>query len=167
MLCSTPPHLVSFMYLFIWFQKITIIKERSIWEFWEGGSGELNWTWKVAGEERVQTNTLSIKDMGIFQSKKVLLIMNWSSFISNSFRFIPSKFAWTRWEWGEGLFDCSWSEHNQDFCVTASGDGSLQMWDLKNPKVSYLLIKTNVIWWFYIGQTCICEWDHALIFLCT
>ena len=40
-----------------------------------------------------------------------------------------------RWEWAEGLFDCSWSENNPDFCVTASGDGSLQMWDLKNPKV--------------------------------
>ncbi|KAK2550221.1 Peroxisomal targeting signal 2 receptor [Acropora cervicornis] len=32
-----------------------------------------------------------------------------------------------RWEWAEGLFDCSWSENNPDFCVTASGDGSLQM----------------------------------------
>ena len=47
------------------------------------------------------------------------------------------KLVCPRWEWGEGLFDCSWSEHNQDFSVTASGDGSLQIWDLKNPKVTY------------------------------
>ena len=44
--------------------------------------------------------------------------------------------AFDRWEWAEGLFDCSWSEHNQDFSITASGDGSLQMWDLKNPMVT-------------------------------
>ena len=45
--------------------------------------------------------------------------------------------SFDRWEWGEGLFDCSWSEHNQDFSITASGDGSIQMWDLKNPKVNF------------------------------
>ena len=47
--------------------------------------------------------------------------------------------SFDRWEWGESLFDCSWSEHNQDFSIAASGDGSIQMWDLKNPKVNIIL----------------------------
>ena len=51
------------------------------------------------------------------------------------YNFVPP----CRWEWSEGLFDCSWSERNPDVNVAASGDGSLQVWDLKNPKVNIIL----------------------------
>ncbi|KXJ17053.1 peroxisomal targeting signal 2 receptor [Exaiptasia diaphana] len=37
-------------------------------------------------------------------------------------------------EWNDGLFDCAWSEHNQDVIVSASGDGSLQLWNVNNPE---------------------------------
>ena len=62
----------------------------------------------------------------------IYICMYIASFFYN---FVPP----CRWEWSEGLFDCSWSEHNPDFNVTASGDGSLQVWDLKNPKVNIIL----------------------------
>ncbi|XKL61652.1 hypothetical protein PGB90_001485 [Kerria lacca] len=38
-----------------------------------------------------------------------------------------SKFQWT-----DGLFDVSWSECNPGIVATASGDGSLQLWNLTN-----------------------------------
>ncbi|CAI2173617.1 14963_t:CDS:2 [Funneliformis geosporum] len=31
----------------------------------------------------------------------------------------------------DGLFDCSWSEINENQVVTASGDGSIKLWDIK------------------------------------
>ncbi|CAG8738593.1 11610_t:CDS:2, partial [Dentiscutata heterogama] len=30
----------------------------------------------------------------------------------------------------DGLFDCSWSEVNENQVVTASGDGSIMLWDI-------------------------------------
>lgn len=41
-----------------------------------------------------------------------------------------SKFQWT-----DGLFDVSWSECNPGIVATASGDGSLQLWNLTNRQV--------------------------------
>jgi len=35
-----------------------------------------------------------------------------------------------RLDWSDGLFDCTWSEENENHVVTAAGDGSLQLWDL-------------------------------------
>ncbi|XP_065212889.1 peroxisomal targeting signal 2 receptor isoform X1 [Planococcus citri] len=38
--------------------------------------------------------------------------------------------------WGDGLFDVVWSECDPDVVVTASGDGTLQLWNLRtNPQV--------------------------------
>lgn len=36
----------------------------------------------------------------------------------------------TSFEWTDGLFDLVWSESNSSIVVTASGDGSLQMWSI-------------------------------------
>ncbi|MGH0179891.1 UNVERIFIED_CONTAM: hypothetical protein FKN15_008544 [Acipenser sinensis] len=36
-------------------------------------------------------------------------------------------------DWNDGLFDVTWSENNEHVLVTASGDGSLQIWDTNNP----------------------------------
>lgn len=35
-----------------------------------------------------------------------------------------------KFEWPDGLFDVVWSETNPDLVVTASGDCSLQLWNL-------------------------------------
>lgn len=35
--------------------------------------------------------------------------------------------------WTDGLFDCVWSENDPMLVVTASGDGSLQLWNLSTP----------------------------------
>ncbi|KAK5879603.1 hypothetical protein CesoFtcFv8_022704, partial [Champsocephalus esox] len=37
------------------------------------------------------------------------------------------------WQWGDGLFDVSWSEVNEHLLVAGGGDGSLQLWDSANP----------------------------------
>ncbi|RHZ51280.1 hypothetical protein Glove_481g9 [Diversispora epigaea] len=34
----------------------------------------------------------------------------------------------------DGLFDCSWSENNENQIVTASGDGSIKLWDITLPE---------------------------------
>lgn len=47
-------------------------------------------------------------------------------------------------EWSDGLFDVAWSEHERDVVLTASGDGTLQLWktdldaaEAQVPKVCY------------------------------
>ncbi|CAG8665140.1 21862_t:CDS:2, partial [Dentiscutata erythropus] len=37
----------------------------------------------------------------------------------------------------DGLFDCSWSEVNENQIVTASGDGSIMLWDITLMVVSF------------------------------
>lgn len=37
-------------------------------------------------------------------------------------------------QWHDGLFDVAWSETAENICVTASGDGSIQIWDTYKPK---------------------------------
>lgn len=37
--------------------------------------------------------------------------------------------------WSDGLFDCVWSEIDPTIVVTASGDGSLQIWNLLTPSI--------------------------------
>merc|ERR1719443_749152 len=33
----------------------------------------------------------------------------------------------------DGLYDCAWSEDNENILVSASGDGSVKVWDLQAP----------------------------------
>lgn len=33
----------------------------------------------------------------------------------------------------DGLYDCVWSEDNENILVSASGDGSIKVWDLQAP----------------------------------
>lgn len=33
----------------------------------------------------------------------------------------------------DGLYDCVWSEDNENILVSASGDGSIKVWDLNAP----------------------------------
>ncbi len=33
----------------------------------------------------------------------------------------------------DGLYDCAWSEDNENILVSASGDGSIKVWDLHAP----------------------------------
>ena len=40
-----------------------------------------------------------------------------------------------RREWPDALFDVTWSEETDGVLVTASGDGSLQLWDVHRPEV--------------------------------
>jgi len=37
--------------------------------------------------------------------------------------------------WSDGLFDVAWSECDANIVATASGDGTLQLWNLSNPQV--------------------------------
>lgn len=46
------------------------------------------------------------------------------------------------YDWNDGLFDISWSEKKDSICVTAGGDGSIQIWDLINLKVVFLLLNS-------------------------
>jgi WD40 repeat protein len=39
-------------------------------------------------------------------------------------------------QWSDGLFDVAWSECDANIVATASGDGTLQLWNLSNPQVS-------------------------------
>lgn len=42
--------------------------------------------------------------------------------------------------WTDGLFDCAWSESDPMLLVTASGDGSLQLWNLSTPTIPPLVL---------------------------
>ena len=38
-------------------------------------------------------------------------------------------------EFSDGLFDVTWAENNENILVAAGGDGSIQIWDVLQPKV--------------------------------
>ena len=38
--------------------------------------------------------------------------------------------AWFRYDAQDGLYDVAWSEIHENQLVTASGDGSIKMWDI-------------------------------------
>lgn len=40
-------------------------------------------------------------------------------------------------QWSDGLFDLAFAEDHPDIILTASGDGGIQLWDLKTPEVLY------------------------------
>lgn len=39
------------------------------------------------------------------------------------------------YEWNDGLFDVTWAENNENVVIAVSGDGSLLLFDVTNPKV--------------------------------
>ena len=38
-------------------------------------------------------------------------------------------------QWTDGLFDIAFAEDHPDVVLTASGDGGIQLWNIKNPQV--------------------------------
>lgn len=42
--------------------------------------------------------------------------------------------------WGDGLFDVVWSRAVDSLLVTGSGDGTVQMWNYKYPRVILIII---------------------------
>lgn len=38
------------------------------------------------------------------------------------------------YEWNDGLFDVTWAENNENVAIAGAGDGSLLLFDVKNPK---------------------------------
>ena len=43
----------------------------------------------------------------------------------------PGEIA--RFETADGLYDCCWSEENENILVSASGDGSVKVYDISAP----------------------------------
>lgn len=39
------------------------------------------------------------------------------------------------YEWNDSLFDVTWAENNENVAIAGAGDGSLLLYDVKNPKV--------------------------------
>lgn len=39
-----------------------------------------------------------------------------------------------RYDWNDSLFDVTWSEANENICITGSGDGRIQVWDTAQPQ---------------------------------
>lgn len=48
-------------------------------------------------------------------------------------------------DWNDGLFDVTWSENNERLCVTASGDGSIQLWDISLKQVCLVIAILSVL----------------------
>lgn len=42
------------------------------------------------------------------------------------------------YEWNDGLFDVTWAENNENVAIAGAGDGSVLLFDVKNPKVILL-----------------------------
>ena len=40
---------------------------------------------------------------------------------------------WRAFDTVDGLYDCAWSEENENILVSACGDGSIKVWDLAAP----------------------------------
>ena len=49
------------------------------------------------------------------------------------------------YDWNDGLFDITWAENNENLIVAGAGDGSLLLFDVKNPKVHCITIKNQNI----------------------
>ncbi|XP_077977192.1 peroxisomal targeting signal 2 receptor-like [Glandiceps talaboti] len=47
------------------------------------------------------------------------------------------------YDWNDGLFDVTWSENNEHLAVTGSGDGSIQFWDISQPKGPIKVLKEH------------------------
>jgi peroxin-7 len=48
-----------------------------------------------------------------------------------SLQMTPSGLTeWRVFDTADGLYDCCWSENNENILLSASGDGSIKVWDL-------------------------------------
>ncbi|ESO94916.1 hypothetical protein LOTGIDRAFT_144806 [Lottia gigantea] len=45
--------------------------------------------------------------------------------------------------WKQGLFDVTWSENNENIVLTASGDGTIQIWHLQQPQGPIKVLKEH------------------------
>ncbi|XP_002735592.1 peroxisomal targeting signal 2 receptor-like [Saccoglossus kowalevskii] len=52
-------------------------------------------------------------------------------------------FPYRSFDWNDGLFDVTWCENNENLAVTASGDGSIQFWDILQPKGPIKVLKEH------------------------
>jgi len=48
-----------------------------------------------------------------------------------------------KFEWSDGLFDVTWAENNENIIVGAGGDGSIQVWDVSQPKGPIKVLKEH------------------------
>lgn len=48
-------------------------------------------------------------------------------------------------DWNDAIFDLTWSENNENICVTGSGDGALGVWDVAQDKVTIFIFMELVI----------------------
>ncbi|KAL8595084.1 hypothetical protein ACOMHN_019122 [Nucella lapillus] len=46
-------------------------------------------------------------------------------------------------EYSDGLFDVAWAENNENILVAAAGDGSIQVWDVLQPKGPLKILKEH------------------------
>ncbi|BFZ09653.1 hypothetical protein BsWGS_12692 [Bradybaena similaris] len=46
-------------------------------------------------------------------------------------------------DWSDGLFDLAWAENNENVLVTASGDGSIQIWDIAQSQNPLKVLKEH------------------------
>ena len=55
--------------------------------------------------------------------------------------------------WTNGLFDVTWSENNEEIAICGSGDGTVQLWNINHPTVSFhwFLVVYGVIKTFKIS----------------
>ncbi|KAK4022434.1 Uncharacterized protein APZ42_026298 [Daphnia magna] len=57
--------------------------------------------------------------------------------------------------WTDGLFDLAFAEDHPDIILTASGDGGIQLWDLKTPEVPKL------VWKEHSREVCCLDWNQT------
>lgn len=48
-----------------------------------------------------------------------------------------------RFEWSDGVFDVCWAENNENIVIGAGGDGSIQVWDINQPKGPLKVLKEH------------------------
>jgi len=61
----------------------------------------------------------------------------------------------TQLQWNDGLFDLAFAEDHPDVLITASGDGSLQLWNVKNPQIP------TQIWKEHSKEVCCLDWNQT------
>lgn len=57
-------------------------------------------------------------------------------------------------DWNDAIFDLTWSENNENICVTGSGDGALGVWDVAQDKGPVKIAKEHV------KEICSVDWNQ-------